>query len=293
MFQRALAQLYFETGRWDDALAEAYLPDDIDEPLHRFLSHNIAAVIAFHRGDPAAPRHVTAAAQLADRVAGEDGQWLLTRALGHEVSGDLPAALAVLSDGLTKFAGLSDVVPWLADAVRLAAALAAMSHVPYRIATAAHCRGLLDADPALLLSAAEDYGRVGRPLPQAQALEAATVLLAERGDLAAARAQSAAALDIYGELGAQWDSTRARARFRSLGVRQPTRRLRRPTTGWDALTTAEKRVVQLVAQGMSNPAVAEQLVLSPRTVELHVTRALGKLGVRSRIELTRAVADYL
>ena len=45
----------------------------------------------------------------------------------------------------------------------------------------------------------------------------------------------------------------------------------------------------LVAAGRTNREVAEQLVLSARTIEAHLRNVYGKLGVRSRVELTRAV----
>jgi DNA-binding CsgD family transcriptional regulator len=172
-------------------------------------------------------------------------------------------------------------------------ALAAIGddRLPRRAAISAHCRGLVAAEPALLLQAADDYQLACWPLQRAQALEAAAYLLAEGGDVAAARAPAVGALDIYTELGARWDVDRARNRFRSYGLRQPTRRLRRPTTGWDALTAAEARVAELVAQGRSNPEIAEQLVLSRRTVESHVARVLAKLELRSRVDLVRAAAE--
>jgi len=42
-----------------------------------------------------------------------------------------------------------------------------------------------------------------------------------------------------------------------------------------------------VAQGLSNPAIAEKLQLKPRTVTSHLEQVFAKLGIRSRIELTR------
>jgi DNA-binding CsgD family transcriptional regulator len=305
-FQQMICQFHFEAGRWDEALLEAELPEGVDEPLNRFLAYNAAAVIALHRADQAARRYLALVNELTPRVD-EHGQWLLTQALAHEVAGDAPAALAVLSAGLVTHAGLIDIELWLADAARLArqlsdrrAAAAATAHaeafaetggqVPRRSATAAHCRGLLDADPALLLTAADGYAAAGRPLPRAQALEAAAALLAERGDTAAARAPFTAALEVYAGLGAEWDLTRMRARFRPYGLHQRTSRPKRPATGWDALTAAEPRVAELVAQGLSNPEIAERLVITRRTVEHHVGKALAKLQVRSRVELARAAA---
>jgi DNA-binding CsgD family transcriptional regulator len=53
------------------------------------------------------------------------------------------------------------------------------------------------------------------------------------------------------------------------------------------LTVTEQRVAELVAEGRSNREVAQALVVTPRTVEAHLTRIYAKLGLRSRAELAR------
>jgi pimeloyl-ACP methyl ester carboxylesterase/DNA-binding CsgD family transcriptional regulator len=62
-------------------------------------------------------------------------------------------------------------------------------------------------------------------------------------------------------------------------------RPRRPATGWEALTDAERRVADLVAAGLTNREVAARLFLSRYTVETHLKRTFAKLGVSSRAEL--------
>ena len=62
-------------------------------------------------------------------------------------------------------------------------------------------------------------------------------------------------------------------------------RPRRPVTGWEALTDAERRVADLVAGGLANREVAERLFLSRYTVETHLKHVFAKLGVSSRAEL--------
>ncbi len=54
-----------------------------------------------------------------------------------------------------------------------------------------------------------------------------------------------------------------------------------------ALTETERRVAELVAQGLSNKQVAAALFVTVRTVEAALTRIYRKLGVRSRTELAR------
>ncbi len=56
----------------------------------------------------------------------------------------------------------------------------------------------------------------------------------------------------------------------------------------------EVEVLRLVAQGLTNEQVAEQLVISPRTVNTHLTSIFGKIGVSSRSAATRyAIEQHL
>jgi DNA-binding CsgD family transcriptional regulator len=63
------------------------------------------------------------------------------------------------------------------------------------------------------------------------------------------------------------------------------------STNADALTPREREVVQLVSAGNSNRQIAQQLVLSERTVESHVGNALAKLSLRSRSQLAVWAAE--
>ena len=53
----------------------------------------------------------------------------------------------------------------------------------------------------------------------------------------------------------------------------------------NSLTPSEQRVTALLTQGLSNATIAQKLVLSHRTVECHISRALAKTGCRNRLEL--------
>lgn len=57
----------------------------------------------------------------------------------------------------------------------------------------------------------------------------------------------------------------------------------------DELTPQEVQVARLAAGGQANPEIGTQLFLSPRTVEWHLRKVFGKLGIRSRHELAGAL----
>jgi DNA-binding NarL/FixJ family response regulator len=171
-------------------------------------------------------------------------------------------------------------------ATRLAVEDAEREPLPLRVAVAAACRGLLAGDPELLLDAAEQYRAIRRFLDGGMALENAAVLLGKQGKLPEARTTSAAAIAEYIKLAASWDITRAEARMRPFGIGRGQRGPRgRPAYGWDSLTPTELRVAFFVADGLSNPDIATELFLSPRTVQTHVSHMLAKLDARSRAEI--------
>jgi DNA-binding NarL/FixJ family response regulator len=59
------------------------------------------------------------------------------------------------------------------------------------------------------------------------------------------------------------------------------------------LTPTERRVLRLVAQGLTNQQVADELKVSRRTVESHVSNMLNKLNLGNRTELARWAMNYL
>ena len=60
-------------------------------------------------------------------------------------------------------------------------------------------------------------------------------------------------------------------------------------SGVESLTPSERRVADLAVAGRSNREIAQELYVTPKTVEVHLSNAYRKLGIRSRRELTRAL----
>ncbi|MFZ4658486.1 MAG: response regulator transcription factor [Caldilineaceae bacterium] len=58
------------------------------------------------------------------------------------------------------------------------------------------------------------------------------------------------------------------------------------------LTQREREVVALIGQGKSNSAIADQLVLSKRTVEKHIANILAKLAVTNRAQLVLWAVEH-
>jgi pimeloyl-ACP methyl ester carboxylesterase/DNA-binding CsgD family transcriptional regulator len=73
--------------------------------------------------------------------------------------------------------------------------------------------------------------------------------------------------------------------FEFTGVRGSGPRVTTVWEPWSLLTPSERRIVRMAQRGLTNTEIARELRLSPRTVENHLSRVYGKLGVRSRTEL--------
>jgi class 3 adenylate cyclase len=101
-----------------------------------------------------------------------------------------------------------------------------------------------------------------------------------------AREHLRTALDTFETLGSKPWERRAQSELRASGLR-----LRKRDEGsGDELTPQELQVALVVAEGVTNREAGARLFLSPKTIEVHLSRAYRKLGVRTRTELAHALA---
>jgi DNA-binding CsgD family transcriptional regulator len=118
-------------------------------------------------------------------------------------------------------------------------------------------------------------------LERARSLIELGAAMRRQGRRADARAFLRDGLDLAQHCGAPRDAAHARAELRAAGgrARGPMR------TGVDALTPSEERIAGLAAAGRSNPEIAQDLFLTIKTVEMHLSSAYRKLDISSRAEL--------
>jgi DNA-binding CsgD family transcriptional regulator len=310
------ARVDLAMGRMDDAWAHAQTALDIADTLgtrpHSSLAHSVLSVIALRQGDlRAAGLHIrnrpetthytdayarteTLLAQ-AQFVEAAGGSETAMKALGGIYAG-LPAHRHVLIGEPTASAWLARTAlaagrHELATGVARVADELAQDNPAFDVMTvaAAHCGGIVGQDPARLAHAAATHPD---PWARASAAEDLGTVLAAMTNQDDAVAHLDDALGGYGDVGAARDLARVRRRLRRLGVR---RRhwvsAGRPAMGWASLTETERITSVLVAQGLSNQQAADRMYVSTHTVAFHLRQIFRKLGISSRVELVRLMAE--
>ena len=162
---------------------------------------------------------------------------------------------------------------------------------PWGLVTARRCDALLrlvsggydEQATGVLADAAEDYGTLGLPFDRARSLLSLGRALRRHRKWGAARAALEAAATAFDELGSPGWAEAARSELSRVGGRRPS------TT--DELTPTERRVAELAADGLANKEIASSLFVSVRTVEEHLKKTYAKLGIRSRTQLARRLAE--
>ncbi len=274
-FFHPLALLRTWLGRGDEALASASEMLDraqqLRQPMVEMRARSVIGLGALSDG----------AFEDAARELGTVGRWLQARGIMHP--GPVPAvpdaieALSMVGDLEAADALLQDLVEGVEPI------------------EGGWVEAIVDRSTGMLLTARGDA---------VSAIEALTRAVAAfdrlgfgpdaaRAQLALGRAQIRA-----GKRTAPAESfSGARDRFLAMGAPRWAARageeLERTSPGRSTgvLTPTERRVAELVAQGQKNREVAATMYMSVATVETHLTRVYRKMGVRSRSELTRLVAE--
>ena len=262
-------------GRWDESagIAEAVIAS-VASPVNRMIPMTSLAMVAARRDAGSVWPHLDAAMSAADGSTGPMyiGAARLARAEARWLESDLAGARheAELADDAC--ADVTD--PWLNGEVavwlrRTGSPRTSQRELaePYRLQLTGNHRG-----------ASELFDALGCPY------DAALALLDAPDELALRRA-----LDICNALGAVATARIIRQKMRSRGIRSVPAGQRAATRENPlGLTQREQEVLELLCEGRTNTGIATKLVISPKTVDHHVSSVLAKLGVSKRTEVAAA-----
>jgi DNA-binding CsgD family transcriptional regulator/tetratricopeptide (TPR) repeat protein len=311
------AQASFVLGEWEDAvpglIAGGQAAQEKDNQLLASQSVAYRTIIATGTGDFGAATELAAGiaqSLQADELSYNAG--ILTFAVAglKEAEGDAQGAYDLLlrcwrfdaarecryyhrclAPDLVRLAlalGQRDVAAEVASAVAAGVPLA--PEVPTVRGLALRCQALVNGEVEPMIEAVA-LARQSQLLPEhAGACEDAARLLTRAGRQGEAAALLAEALERYEQAGADAWARRVRVQLRAIGVRPGPRGSRdRPSHGWESLTGTERAVSRLVAEGLTNGAVARRLYISPHTVNTHLRHVFAKLDVSNRVALAAVV----
>ncbi|HLH14406.1 MAG TPA: LuxR C-terminal-related transcriptional regulator [Solirubrobacteraceae bacterium] len=274
---RYLAGRFLDARRWlNEAAAQAEHQDPVEiRPLARALQ----AGVALARGEDLVPQQAdndVAEASPANVQHGsaawlaKGSAWTLLREGRATQAGELLLRTAVELEAVPVQAAELRYEAMRAGrrAAELAPALAALAErcdAPLTEAYALHARARADADPQNMLAASRRFSDLGACLFAAEAAAHAAAAFAAEGRQDSARRAAARSRELLPE-------SQGREPLLIEGVDRAA----------TELTPREAEMVELAARGMTNSEIAESLVISTRTVETHIYRAMRKLGINDR-----------
>jgi ATP/maltotriose-dependent transcriptional regulator MalT len=286
------------TGRWDDAereLSAALTMSDETGRGPRTEALNALAELRRCQGDPEAALVLLDGADATSSGALVRARCMLDLGRPAEASAVIRSELAVRQADDPAYAALvavlgeAEVQSGRLDA---ASALVGPGATVWTLAAYPRAAGLLARAAGLLAAATGDPDGARQQLGfaldvfvrlellhESARTELALARLLQPIDSEAAAARARSAHRRHEALGSRRDAAEAAAVLRSLGVTPAPG----PRAG-EPLSVRERDVLALVAEGLSNPQIAQRLFISPRTVGHHVSSILHKLGLRSRAE---------
>ena len=285
---RSLATIHLAVGRWRDAELHSREAGVVyDELSHPLATPSIAfcAMALSLGGDVAGAGEALADAtgRPPSAVRMLDLDIDRARAWVHVGRDDLPEAIRILSDAaeVARADGRFGLEATLRhDLVRVGARdlgaertieLGELVDGPLSAARVVFARGLLAADGDLLDDAASRFAALGALLFAAEAANEASIAHRGAGSSKAATASRRRCEAWVAECG---------------GPRTP---MLAHGTNAALLTRREREIAVLAASGRSTREIAEVLVVSPRTVDNHLQRVYGKLGISKRADLAGAM----
>jgi DNA-binding NarL/FixJ family response regulator len=279
-----------------------------DESRQPILLCRLALVDAY-RGDPEAARNkiINAASQpqppgirsevqfvagcLALLDGDAEGAWTVLSkvAADLEASGYRePSHPPILPAAIEAATAVGDLLAAEQLCTRLEADSAAL-HSRFGAAAARRARGLIaqargdtPTAEACLAGAAEAFDDLGVRLEAAHSYHKLGALLRRHGQRRRARNAFETAQEIYADCGAYG--------LANLATEELARIPGRAAAHTSELTESERRVAELVSNGMANKDVAQTLHVSVKTVETHLSRVFRKLGAANRTDLARRLA---
>jgi DNA-binding CsgD family transcriptional regulator len=316
----SLGWVEYRLGEWDDAVVHGDLAvslvEDTDQLWYRSFARSAAALVWAARGGwSVAETHVAAARAAAELVGNPPSHGCAADAAAHLAFArqDWPAIIAaaeplyglsssdgVFEPGLLQWRELYDealiAVGRLAEARRDIGEALAVADLRGRRSTLARLSrpqaalALRDGHPGqacTLLEEGIEHGEAAcGPFDLALLHDALGRLLRRRGERRQAASHLQAAHDRYAQLRAVPFLDRCGDELTACGL-HPTRR----APGATPLSPREQSVVRLVARGLTNRQIAAELVISVKTVEVHLGHIFTKLEVSTRTQLAAKLAE--
>ncbi|HEX5013619.1 MAG TPA: AAA family ATPase [Candidatus Limnocylindrales bacterium] len=268
LLRSRVAGLELDTGRWDAAAEHAGFLVDLGNTANRIRVRalTILGLIAARRAQGGAAAMLDEALATTDDDVQEMLELRQARAEAAWLAGNDELARQEAAAGLAL--GPRELQPWWWSSLAFwgwragsSGPLPDRDERPYWLhVTGRHAE------------AAAAWETIGAPYERALAL-------ADSDDEGALRE----ALRVFNELGATAMTRRTTERLQALGAVRIARGPRPATRANPAgLTARQVEILRLVAEGLGNAEIAERLVISPKTVDHHVSAILGKLGVANR-----------
>ncbi len=296
-------------GRFAAAVSHIAEADAVVEATGSHLTLRGAIALANWRGEEADALALTEAPRQ-DVLRRGEGLWLAATDWGSSVRynglGRYDDALAAAERAAADPRGLGTPMWLLSDLIEAAVysgkperaagplerltAIAQANGTDWALGVLARGRALLTAGEAaerLHREAIERLGRTRIRVALARALLVYGEWLRRENRRVDAREQLRAAHELLVEIGMAVFAERARRELLATGE---TVRKRTVET-LDDLTPQEAQIGRMAADGFTNPEIGAQLFLSPRTVEWHLRKVFGKLGISSRRQLRTALPD--